>query len=451
MYEGHVIAALLQRRLSEDATRPALSDGARTWTRAELDAEARAWAARLAGHRRVGLLADNGLELAAAFIGALYAGAAVVPFHAQTPAAEVELRMARFAVDVLVTDEVLATKRVPPGAGHDGQELALLLGTSGTTGEPRAVAIGAAGLAAHALALVEATGLGARDRVLAALPLAHSYGCRMALIVPLLAGAEVLLLRHFSARGVAAKLGEVTWLPAVPTMLSALVATTGASSLRWVLSAGAPLPEALRVAAEARLGCTVREGYGLTEASFSTIDGPSEAASPGTVGRPVGGVEVRIVAGEVQLRGPNVMHGYLDDAVASAAAFTDDGWLRTGDVGELVAGRLRIVDRIKDIILRGGSTIYPGEVEAVLAAHPAVVAVAVVGREHVHLGQEVVAHVVLRAGDHETAGLAAWVGERLAPYKIPSAFVMHEALPLGPSGKVLKRALRMPVAPERLA
>lgn len=458
MYEGVVIGALLQQRLGEDASRPALSDGVHTWSRAELDAAARAWAERFAGHRRVGLLADNGLELAAAFIGALYAGAAVVPFHAQTPPAEVHARRARFAVDVLVTEETLATQRVPRGVGHAPHELALLLGTSGTTGEPRAVAIEAGGLAAHALALVEATGLSADDRVLAALPLAHSYGCRMALIVPLLAGAEVLLLPRFSARGVAAMLDRVTWMPVVPTMLSALVATSGPtegspsglrgpSSLKWVLSAGAPLPEALRVAAEARLGCTVREGYGLTEASFSTIDGPRDAASPGTVGRPVGGVEVRIVAGEVQLRGPNVMQGYLDDVAATEAAFTADGWLRTGDVGELVGGRLRIVDRIKDIILRGGQTIYPGEVEAALAAHPAVVAVAVVGRAHAHLGEEVVAHVVLRA----PIDLAPWARERLSAYKVPAAFVVHEALPLGPSGKVLKRALRMAVAPERLA
>ena len=229
-------------------------------------------------------------------------------------------------------------------------------------------------------------------------------------------------------------------MPVVPTMLSALVATAGPSSLRWVLSAGAPLPEALRAAAEARLGCAVREGYGLTEASFSTIDAPPEVTTPGTVGRAVGGVEVRLVAGEVQLRGPNVMIGYLDDAAATAEAFTADGWLRTGDVGELAAGRLRIVDRIKDIILRGGHTIYPGEVEAALAAHPAVAAVAVVGRAHRHLGQEVVAHVVLRDAV-ELRELEAWARERLATYKVPSAFVAHEALPLGPSGKVLKRAL----------
>ncbi len=480
-----MIAALLHDRLLLDPERIALVDGVggageRAWSAGELDKVALRWASVLAGRQRVGLIVENGLELAGVFLGALYAGAAVVPFHVGTPPLEVQDRMQRFGVDLLLSgndalvagyDAVFEGHGQPfgPSAGGperealwadepqavDGDAPALLLGTSGTTGEPRAVVVTHRGLAAHALALVAATGLGPRDRVLASLPLAHSFGCRMALIVPLLAGACVVLTRRFSARRTleVVRAQQVTWAPVVPTMLSAWAAVPVAEvpvpdTLRWVLAAGAPLADALRVRAEARLGCEVREGYGLTEASFSTLDAPPGPRRPGTVGRPVPGVEVRLdpESHEVQLRGANVMAGYLDDAEATRAAFSADGWLRTGDIGELdLAGNLRIVDRIKDIILRGGHTVYPAEVEAVLARHPSVLAVAVVGRAHAHLGEEVVAHVVLRPG--QAAGglestLTEWSMQRLPAHKVPTEVVFQAELPLGPSGKVLKRRLR---------
>jgi len=481
-----MIARLLHERLLVDPERPVLVDAGagggdreeRIWSAGELDRVALRWARVLTGRRRVGLSADNGLELAGALLGALYAGAAVVPFHVGTPALEVQARMQRFGVDCLLfCDEVFEATRELATWGTapvEGDAPALLLGTSGTTGEPRTVVITQRGLAAHALSLVAATGLGPADRVLAMLPLAHSYGCRMALIVPLLAGACVVLTRRFSAQRTLGLVAEqrITWAPVVPTMLSAWVAVPASeievpSTLRWVLSAGAPLADALRVRAEARLGCEVREGYGLTEASFSTLDAPPGARTPGTVGQAVRGVEVRLApeTQEVELRGDNVMAEYLDDADATRAAFTEDGWLRTGDIGAFDgAGNLRIVERSKDIVLRGGHTIYPAEVEAVLARHPAVLAVAVVGREHAHLGEEVVAHVVMRkgwrwdegvgegegvgagvgAGAGEGAGrvLTEWSRQWLAPHKVPTQVVFQAELPLGPSGKVLKRRLR---------
>jgi len=455
-----MIARALHEALADAPERLALESVERTWTAAELDLAARRWAHRLAGRRRVGLLADNGLELAAAFIGALYAGAAVVPFHAGTPLVELEERVRRFGVDVIVSDRALGGLAIEVvGIGDHGASAvlepvvvdadapALLLGTSGTTGEPRAVVVDHGSFATHAANIARALGLGPDDRVLGALPLAHSYGCRMALVAPLLAGASVHLVARFSAHGSLALMAEraITWAPAVPTMLSAWGALEGPppGALRWVLSAGAPLPEAIRLRAEARLGCAVREGYGLTEASFSTLDAPPAPAAPGTVGRPTPGVELRLdeATHEVQVQGPNVMRGYLDDPEGTAQAFTADGWLRTGDVGQWRQGCLVIVDRIKDIILRGGHTVYPAEVEAALAHHPAIAAVAVVGRPHPHLGEEVVAHVVRRAPIDE-AGLSAWLIARLASYKVPAAFVWETELPLGASGKVLKRRLR---------
>lgn len=441
-------------------------------TAGEFDRRARQWAARLVAHRRVAIAADNGLPLAVALLGAIYAGVAVVPLYAGTPRADLLARLARFGIDLVLSDRSL--ELVPFGEGAavaccslsaimDEAPLAepvevapaapqLLLQTSGTTGQPRAVVISAGALASHLMTLADGPhavlGLGRTDRVLATLPLAHSFGCRMAFLAPLLAGAEVHVVTRFSAHATLEILAaeRITWAPVVPTMLSAWVAVEGAppGALAWVLSAGAPLPDALALEAEARLGCDVRQGYGLTEASFSTLDAPPSPRALGTVGRPVPGVEVRLdpASGEVLVRGPNLMSGYLDEPEASAAAMPD-GWLATGDLGAWEGESLRLIDRLKDIILRGGHTIHPAEVEAVLASHPQVAAAAVVGRPHPHLGEEVVAHVVPRPFETmDPVALTAWSSARLAAYKVPTLFFTEAELPLGPSGKVLKRALR---------
>jgi long-chain acyl-CoA synthetase len=335
---------------------------------------------------------------------------------------------------------------LPPVAG---EALAQILFTSGTTGTAKAAAVSHASLVAHARAVARTVALGEDDVILGALPLTHSFGCRMVMLLALATGARVVLMRRFDAARALALLDaeRVTFWPAVPTMLAAACAVAGPPprGLRWVLSAGAPLADALCRRAEARLGCDVRQGYGQTEASFSTIDAPPSPRTLGSVGRPVAGVEVRIAAGgEVEVRGPHRMVGYLDDAEATAAAIDADGWLRTGDVGRLDGdGRLWIVDRTKDLIIRGGNNVYPSEVEAALVAHPAVAEVAVVGRADDYFGEEVVAVVVLRAGRTTSAAeLAAFARERIAATKIPREYAFVDALPLGPSQKVLKRALR---------
>ncbi|MFO0747558.1 MAG: AMP-binding protein [Myxococcota bacterium] len=343
---------------------------------------------------------------------------------------------------------------------------ALVLQTSGTTGEARGVVIGHGSLAAHtrAVAAVLARGgLGPGGRVLGVLPLAHSYGCRMALLAPLLAGAAVHLVDGFSARGSLALIDAVgiTWAPVVPTMLAAWAAVPGRptrpTTLAWVLSAGAPLPDAVRVAAEARLGRPVRQGYGLSEASFATLDAPPEPATPGSVGRALPGVEVRVDArGEVEVRGANLMLGYEvgpEHRLERASALSQtspDGWFATGDLGRLDAdGRLTLVDRLKDIVLVGGHTVYPAEVEAVLAQHPGVAAVAVVGRPDAFRGEALVACVVPAEAGLDLAALRAFAAERLTAWKVPSLWERRSSLPLGPSGKVLRRLLRRgEVAPD---
>jgi long-chain acyl-CoA synthetase len=229
---------------------------------------------------------------------------------------------------------------------------------------------------------------------------------------------------------------------------------TKPSTLRWVLSAGAPLPDELALRAEACLGVEVRQGYGMTEATFASVNAPPDARVIGSVGKPSPGVELRVIddagnevapgeSGEVCVRGQNVMTRYLHDPEASADALRD-GWMHSGDVGRIDAdGRLWIVDRIKDLVIRGGYNVYPSEVEDALARHPDVAEVAVIGRPDAMYGEEVVAVIVPRAGcSVDLAGLAALARARLSRTKWPREYAVIERMPLGASGKIQKRELR---------
>ncbi len=438
-------------------------EAGRAWSFAETAARARGAAAALGARGvgagdRVALMAHNSAEFVAAWLGTTLAGAAVVPISTVSAPPEVAARLAQARCKLLVDDAVAAElvrgapAATPPLALAD-DAVAQILFTSGTTGVAKAAAVSHASLVTHTRNVARTVGLGADDVVLGALPLTHSFGCRMVMLLALATGARVVLMRRFDAARALARLdGEgVTFWPAVPTMLAAVCAVEGERprALKWVLSAGAPLADALCRRAEARLGCEVRQGYGLTEASFSTIDAPPAPRVIGSVGRPVAGVEVRIAdGGEVEVRGPHRMLGYVDDDAASAAVVDGDGWLRTGDVGRLDDdGRLWIVDRTKDLIIRGGNNVYPSEVEAVLAAHPAVADVAVVGRPDDYFGEEVVAVVVVRAGGAvEAAELVDFARARIAATKVPRELAFVAALPLGPSGKVQKRVLRQQLA-----
>jgi long-chain acyl-CoA synthetase len=275
--------------------------------------------------------------------------------------------------------------------------------------------------------------------------------------VPFYAGASTVFVPRFSpARALELCVEQqVTWIPGVPTMFIAWANVQNAptpTTLRWCMSAGAPLLEEVRQRAEDRLGAPVRQAYGLTEANLSAINAPPDRAVPGSCGKPVAGVELRIANdagallpvgehGEVLVRGRNVMAGYLDDRTATAHVMRGD-WLHTGDIGFVdEEGRLTIVDRSKDLILRGGASIYPSEVEGVISAHTSVRDVAVVGQADAYYGEEVVA-VVVRSGELNAEELDGWVRERLAPYKAPKRYAFVEELPRGGSGKTLKRRLR---------
>jgi long-chain acyl-CoA synthetase len=485
------VASFLHHWAVEDPNRTGIVDAGRgelAVSYAELDTSACRVAAALTERGvgpgdRVAIYTENGLGFVAAWFGALYAGCATLPVPIQSTSTEIAFRLDHARCRALVTDasrEAVAGEALDRSSGgalvlhleealkHDAPATApaslapeadaMLLYTSGTTGAAKCARITHGALHAHTHALGQQTlRLEKHDRILGTLPLTHSYGIRTTLLIPFLAGASTVFLPKFSPTRTLelCHAYEVTWLPGVPTMFIAWAHAEDAPTprhLRWCMSAGAPLMEDVRKNAEARLGAPVRQAYGLTEASLSTVNAPPDEAVPGSSGRPLPGVEVEVVSesggrvptgthGEVRLRGAHVMAGYLDDPLATSHVLRD-GWLHTGDIGFLDdAGRLTIVDRTKDLILRGGASIYPSEVEHVLLDHPAVRDAAVVGRPHDYYGEEVVAVVVPKATVSKEA-LDDWVRAQLAAYKVPTAYAMVDALPSGHSGKTLKRHLR---------
>ena len=485
------VGTFLHRWAQQDPGRTGIIDSGRdalALSYGELDQQA----ARVAAHLlerglgpgdRVAICTANGLEFVAAWFGAVYAGCTTLPIPVMSTAHEIAFRLKhadckalltdadRSAVahqskalastlcDVLLVEDAMADAggAAPPCPVSPGS-IAMLLYTSGTTGAAKGVCITHESLGLHTRALVEETLLFTEaDRILGTLPLTHSYGIRMTLLVPFFAGASTIFVPRFCASRTLelCTTHEVTWLPGVPTMFVAWAnedTQPAPTSLRWCLSAGAPLAEDVRIRAEQRLGAPVRQGYGLTEATFTTMNAPPDRAVPCSAGKPVAGVDLRIaddfgeelptgVHGEVLIRGQNVMAGYLDEKLATAHVMRGD-WLHTGDIGFLdEEGRLTIADRSKDLILRGGASIYPSEVENVLAHHAAVRDVAVVGQPDDYYGEEIVA-VIVRRGEVTASELDAWAREQLAPYKMPRRFAFVDALPEGASGKTLKRRLR---------
>ncbi len=485
------VGSLLHRWAEREPRRTGIVDSGRdglSLSYGELDRQASRVAAHLldrglgAGDR-VAICTANGLDFVAAWFGTVYAGCVTLPIPTMSTAHEIAFRLqhagcktlladaarsvvaheskarAGSGVDVLLVEDAIANaKRETSPRDVSREDLAMLLYTSGTTGAAKGVCITHGSLDAHTKALVtETLRLSADDRILGTLPLTHSYGIRMTLLVPFCAGASTVFVPRFSPTRTLDLCTEhrITWLPGVPTMFIAWAnehTRPKPPSLRWCMSAGAPLAEDVRLRAEERLGAPVRQGYGLTEATFTAINAPPDVAVAGSSGRPVGGVQVRIaddfgeelppgVHGEVLIRGQNVMAGYLDDKLATAHVMRGD-WLHTGDIGFVDDdGRLTIADRSKDLILRGGASIYPSEVENVLAQHPGVRDVAVVGQPDDYYGEEIVA-VIVRGAEVTAVALDQWVREQLSSYKAPRRYAFVAELPQGTSGKTLKRRIR---------
>ncbi|MGI8684982.1 MAG: long-chain-fatty-acid--CoA ligase [Acidimicrobiales bacterium] len=347
-------------------------------------------------------------------------------------------------------------------------DTAVVLYTSGTTGRPKGAELTHANLLANAEVAAGLVDLGSDAVALVALPLFHAFGMTVMHDAVLAVGGTLVLLPRFDVSEAFALIARhrVTFLGGVPTMYAALLDGAGrvgvgeddTASLRWCVSGGAPMPAPVLAAFEERFGVCLLEGYGLSETSpVVSFTVPNRPRTPGSIGYPVPGVEMALVdaagrvvgrpgtPGEILVRGHNVMKGYWRNPAATAGAVVD-GWFRTGDIGVVDAhGAYTIVGRAKDLIIRGGYNVYPREVEDVLHAHPAVAQAAVVGVDHRRYGEEVKAVVTLRPGAAVTSTeLTAWCRDRLAAYKYPRIIEVRDTLPLGPTGKVLKQALRTP-------
>ena len=410
---------------------------------------------------RVALALPNSAAFAIALYGALKVGLTVTPLNPQLTPDERERILEDFQPS-LVIDAV-------PDATADVETVesvstpALVLYTSGSTGRPKGAVLSHAALAAgNESWRGPVMALTPEDRVLAVLPLSHSYGINGALLAPLLAGVTVVILPRFAPDTAVSAIREhrVTVFPGVATMFQRLLDAPGWSredltSIRIALSGAAPCPWPLAEAWRERTGIRILRGYGMTEL-FRPLsyraDDPRDF--PDAIGRPVPGVEIRTVdddgkdvgegeVGELLIRSDAAMDGYLAQPEETAATLVD-GWFRTGDLARVSPeGFVSIVGRKKELILRGGYSVFPPEVETALLGHPAVAEAAVIGVPHPSLGEEVAAFVTLRAGLTATAdNLIAWCKTRVAGYKCPRTITLVSELPKGATGKVLKARLR---------
>lgn len=323
---------------------------------------------------------------------------------------------------------------------------ALLPYTSGTTGAPKGALLSHGNLLASAHAVGLAWRWSAGDTLILSLPLFHMHGLGVGLHGTLLTGGAAILMPRFDADDVVAAAADATMFFGVPTMYARLVETEGApalATLRLCVSGSAPLNAALHQRISEVCGQVVLERYGMTE-TVMLVSNPYEGdRRPGTVGFPLPGVALRLdESGEVLVQGPNVFAGYWRRPQATEAAFTDDGWFRTGDIGAFDGdGYLRLVGRSKELIITGGYNVYPREVEDVLRAHPSIADAAVVGLPSPEWGERVTAYVEAD-DDFEHEAVLAWAGERLAPYKRPREIHRVEALPRNSLGKVVRSELQ---------
>jgi len=491
------MALSLASLLAEGALRypaaPAVVAGDERVSYAVLWRQARCLAAHLASlgigpGDRVGILLPNIPDFPRAYYGILALGAVAVPIHCLLTPAEIAFVLGDAEVKALISAKPLMevatagaaqagvllvrSDRLPPDlepvltlAERAPSDDAVILYTSGTTGKPKGARLSQLNMfmnaEINARDICEAT---SEDIFLGCLPLFHSFGQSCVMNTAFRVGAAVVLMARFEgAAALELMVAEnVTVFTGVPTMYIGLIgAARGARrpALRVAVSGGASNPVAVLEKFEELFATPVYEGYGLSETSpVATFSQRVFGRKPGAVGCAIWGVRVEIARaeleetidilpagelGEIVIRGHNVFSGYLNNPSATAAAVRD-GWFRSGDLGTKDAdGFVRVVDRKKDMVLRGGYNVYPREVEEVLARHPGVGQVAVIGLPDPVLGEEICA-VIVPSDDAPRASASeviAWSKEQLAKYKYPRRVEFVDVLPLGPSGKVLKREL----------
>jgi long-chain acyl-CoA synthetase len=492
------LGCILQAGAVATPEAPLLRLGEQVISYAEMDRTARSIAAALRERGiqpgdKVSLLIPNVPEFTMAYFGILYAGAAVVTINVLASAAEVAYFIddsgSRMLIAHPLFGEVAKGGAEEAGvplvmAGGEGSETlaelaqsdpidalhptrpddtAVILYTSGTTGKPKGAELTHSNLLLNCAVVVPKLipnppgGLVA----LATLPLFHSFGQTCIQNATIAEGGSFILLPRFTPEEALGLMEEhgVTLFAGVPTMYFAMLhadteRTHDLSKLHFCMTGGAPMPSEVMSAVEKKFGVTVLEGYGLSEtspvSSFTSLDRPRKA---GSIGYPVWGVEMQIVddednaqpdgeRGEICIRGHNIMKGYLNRPEASKETLKG-GWFHSGDIGlRDEDGCYWIVDRKKDMILRGGFNVYPREVEEVLYSYEAVGEAAVIGIPHDSHGEEVKAVIAFAPGKSATQEeIIAFCKERLAAYKYPRVVEILDALPKGPTGKILKREL----------
>jgi long-chain acyl-CoA synthetase len=447
---------------------------------------------------RVGLMLPNVPYFPAIYYGILRAGGVVVPMNVLLKGREVKFYLSDSGAKLLFAwhDFGEAAKAgaseagaeavlVKPGefeqlvmehepdtelAERSGDDTAVILYTSGTTGTPKGAELTHSNLRRNCT--VTQTTLGEfshEDVLLGALPLFHSFGQTCTMNSAVAVGACVTMLPRFDPEKALEIIerDRVTVFQGVPTMYNAMLHADAADSvdascLRLCMSGGAAIPVELIRGFEDKFGCVILEGYGLSETSpVASFNHPDRERKPGSIGTPIDGVEMQVwdddgnevpqgEVGEIVIRGHNVMKGYWGRAEATEEAIDEAGWFRTGDMAKVDEdGYFFIVDRKKDLIIRGGYNVYPREIEEVLYEHPAIQEAAVLGVPDESLGEEVGAAVVLKKGESLDADeIKAYVKEQVAAYKYPRKVWFEDELPKGPTGKILKREIEVP---ERVA
>ncbi|MEU5536891.1 long-chain fatty acid--CoA ligase [Streptomyces sp. NPDC020362] len=451
------------------------------------------------GDRVAMLLADTP-QFPVVYFGVLAAGAVAIPLNVMSTASEIDHVLTDADAHFLVcaasllaqareVAEPLGTVLLTVGAGPAGtvdledaaqdtapiddcavrepDDVAVVFYTSGTTGEPKGVMLTHRNILYNVERMVATPYMFRSDDVLlGCLPLTHGFGQICGMLTGFRAGISIVMMPRFSGREALALMTEhrCTVFMGVPTMyfklLDAVAQGVPVPRLDRVYSGGSALPVKTLEDVRSTFGCPVYEGYGMTETSCSVAyHYPGVTFRSGTVGVPITGITVGIArpntdridllpvgeVGEIVVRGPNVMAGYLGRPDITAEVLID-GWFLTGDLGRLDDdGYLSVVGRKKDLILRGGYNVYPREIEEILLGHPAVAQVAVIGVPHPVLGEEVWAIVVPARPEGVTSGsdeeIIEWGKQRLAAYKYPRRVEFIDALPMGSSGKVLKRVL----------
>lgn len=438
----------------------------------------------------VGLLLPSSAAFVATFFGTLWAGRIPVPLNLLLSSEELQNIADDAGIHTILTIRHFEKLTAPMSAGKifledlplrrrallklfgrparppafQSDDVAVILYTSGTTARPKGVQLTYGNLLSNCRDASAALGLKAEEghRFLNVLPPFHVFGLMACVLLPVLMGATVYALPRFHAldvvRTVAAK--SITLMVAIPSMYAAMLKVKSASrdafkSIRIAVSGGEPLPETVARGFEERFGVKLHQGYGLTETSPVLTVCTPEASKDGTVGRPIPNVELRIIGsdgrvlppgvdGEIVVRGPGVMKGYYNKPEETRAVIDADGWFHTGDMGVVDdEGFLTISGRIKDMLIVSGENVYPREIEAVLEQHPAVVQAAVIGQPDESRGEVPIAFILCAEGQEVTESeLRNFARQFLAGFKVPRQIRVCRELPLGPTGKILKRKLR---------